>query len=350
MASIVNYFSGIYALSFNAIFTFIITNRNYGKTWTFKKRSFKRALKHGRKTLWIRTFKKEVKECISSFYSSIDLQKFCGIEFYNKDKNTGNLKQEGNTFYYRRNNKCSWTWFLKICAVTDSNALRSADDVKLDTIIYDEFTTTLDKFNRYRGNIVNDFIDLFFSMKREHKVRCIFLGNKECLRNPFFTYFNIPYLPINFNGVKRYRNNSIIVQQINNKAIIKNDYDFKVKDLLKGTSYGNYIYESTYKNSHQIKKHKTPKNAKMYVQLDINNYQLKFSVLDGIFYISNSIDVKRRVCVLKPLNKYENEVLLLKRYRLDFIGYMNALSNNKVFYDNESTYECVSIFNMWLGV
>jgi len=350
MASTHNYYNGLFALSFNAIFTFIITNRNHGKTWTFKRRAFRRAIKHNHKTLWVRTFKKEVKECVASFYSSIDLQKFCGIVPYDKDTKEGNLKQEGNTFYYRRHKKDKWKWFLKVCAVSDSNTLRSADDVKLDTIIYDEFTTTLDKFNRYHGNVVNDFIDLFFSMKREHKVRCVFLGNKECIRNPFYVYFNIKALPMSFNGIKRFRKGSIIVQQVNNKAKNTNEYDNQVHNLLNGTSYGNYIYKSTYKNTTNIKKRKTPSNAQMYVQLDINNYPIRISVLDGNYYVNNTIDIKRRVCTLKPLNKYENEILLIKRYKSEFIGLIDALSNNTVYYDNDTTFESIQEFYTWLGL
>ena len=65
MANTKTYYSdkdGLHALSYNGIITEIISNRNYGKTWTFKKRAFRRALKKGKKTIWLRVFKKEVKE------------------------------------------------------------------------------------------------------------------------------------------------------------------------------------------------------------------------------------------------------------------------------------------------
>ena len=92
---------GLRVLSYNAIITAILSNRNYGKTWTFKRRAFRRALKHGKKTIWLRLFKKEVKEAISTFYTSKDLQKYCGISIYDKDTNkNGNLIQQGNTYYY----------------------------------------------------------------------------------------------------------------------------------------------------------------------------------------------------------------------------------------------------------
>ena len=70
------YYNGLKMLSHNAIFNFVNTNRNFGKTWTFKYRAVKRALKKGKKTIWIRRFKKEAKECIKTFFKSNDLQKF----------------------------------------------------------------------------------------------------------------------------------------------------------------------------------------------------------------------------------------------------------------------------------
>ena len=78
---------GLRVLSFNAIITAILSNRNYGKTWTFKRRAFRRALKHGKKTIWLRMFKKEVKEALDTFYKSKDLQKYCGLTIYDKDTN-----------------------------------------------------------------------------------------------------------------------------------------------------------------------------------------------------------------------------------------------------------------------
>ena len=42
---------GLLLLSRNAVFNFVISNRNFGKTWAFKKRAFKRAIKKGKKSL-----------------------------------------------------------------------------------------------------------------------------------------------------------------------------------------------------------------------------------------------------------------------------------------------------------
>ena len=342
---------GILLLSHNGILNAVNTNRNYGKTWAFKKRAFKRALKYGRKTIWIRMFKEEAKQAIDSFYKSADLQKYCGISLYDKETNpNGNLKQEGRTFYYRKNKKQPWRWFLKVFSLSQCGDIRSADDVKIDTIVFDEYTKPAQRYKRYHGNIVVDFLDIFYSIKREHKVICILLGNKESFNNPFFTYFGITPPPHNWEGIRRYRNGAFVLQQINNKASDQTEYESKTKDLLRGTSYGNYIFENEYKAATGMKPRKTPPSAALYVQLLIKSCPLKISVLAGNFYVNRRIDTSQPIyCDILP-HRYRRELLLIKQHKKYFSAFIEALAINHVFYDDELTREATAPFISWLNV
>ena len=348
MAVISDNYNAIEILSYNAIISEIITNRNYGKTWAFKKRAFRRFQKHGKKTIWVRTFKNEAKEAQANFYSSADLQKFCGIVFYDDKTKNGNLKQVGHTFYGLRTGH--WDWFLKVCAMSDVGALRSADDINTDTIVYDEFTTTAERLKRYRGNLVNDFVDLFITAKRRHQLRCFLLGNKENVLNPFLTYFGIKPLPSTFNGIKTFRNGSIAVQQIDNKPRADDEYDKKITSLLNATQYGNYLIEGKYKNEVAFKPRKTPMNASLYIQLNVKNYEMKISILDGFFYVANKIDKTKRVYTLENIHQYKNEYLLVRRQKQLFTALINAVADNRVYYDCLATYESIKQFYIWLNV
>lgn len=42
------YFDAGPTASYNGVFTFFLSNRNYGKTWGFQRRQAQRALKHGK--------------------------------------------------------------------------------------------------------------------------------------------------------------------------------------------------------------------------------------------------------------------------------------------------------------
>lgn len=346
---------GLRALSYNAIITAILSNRNYGKTWTFKKRAFRRAQKHGKKTIWLRMFKKEVKEALATFYTSKDLQKYCGISVYDKDLNKdGNFKQIGNTCYCRqrkRNGKWGrWFWFLKVFALTDADAVRSADDVDVDTLIFDEFTKTPNKYKRYRGNMVNDFIDILFSSKREHIVKCVIIGNKESYNNPFFTYFGIKPLPNTFEGIRVYRHGAFVVQQINNMEETQSNYGKQMAHLLEGTPYGNYIYNNAYKQDAGFKPRKTPATASIYCQLIFNNQPIKISVHNGFFYVNAKIDVNKHIYCDTLAHKYAHELLLVKKHKRFFLGFINALADNRVYYDSALIYEAIMPFLQWLAI
>ena len=341
---------GLRVLSHNAIFNFVQSNRNYGKTWTFKRRAFRRAMKHGKKTIWLRLFKKELKEALATFFSSSDLRKYCGVELFNRKTNKGNVKQEGNTLFYRKNEKSRWEWFIKVFTLSDPDAVRSADDVKVDTIVFDEYTKTHEKYMRYRGSIPDNFLDILYSSKREHEVRCIFLGNKEGYNNPFFTYFGITPPRVDWEGIRTYRKGSIALQQINNEPCEEGDYNKKLKAALQGTAYGNYIYNNDYKAATGLKPRKTPPAASLYVQLIIKSYPIKISFLDGFYYVNRRIDRTKAIyCDLLP-HTYRKERLLVKRQRPFFRGFEDALARNAVFYDDELTHEAMQPFLQWLGV
>lgn len=341
------FYHGGQILSHNAIYNFVNTNRNYGKTWGFKKRAVVRALKHGKKTLWIRRFKKETKECANTFFSSSDLQKFCKISMYDKDTNPkGNVKRNGNVYYIKRGKR--WIDFLKIITLSDANAMRSADDCDVDTIVFDEYTTTPEKYRLFRGDEVQNFIDIFFSAKRNHKVICIFLGNKESQFNPYLNYFKIKPLPYTFEGIKTYRNGSLAVEQRNNESVIENDYQQACFDLFKGTNYGDYIYRSTYKQNVKIKRAKAPLNAMLYVQLHFNNLNYCIKRVDDLFYVSNKINNGDYV-YSDQLQGLTHEKQLLKRHKAYFTALLNAVSDNRVYYVDEACFESFQMFLKWLG-
>lgn len=342
------HYDGFPVTSRGAVFNFIDSNRNYGKTWTFKKRAFRRAVKRGRKTIWVRRFRKEAKEAAAAFFTSADLQKFCGVQLYDPETKQGNCRQMGNTFYVKRGNR--WEWFLKVVALADSANMRGVDDVKLDTIVFDEYRTTPARYARYRGNEVTDFIDIFFSVKREHEVRCFFLGNKESTTDPYTAYFGIPPRPDSWEGIRTYRGGSICIQQINNKPKSKSsDFAVKVANLLAGTSYGNYIYNSTTKTNRAIQAKESPKAALLYVQLKVKGQYVRVMVDNGNYFVKRGYDASKPVYCDEQDNAPRHFILTRKQKKF-FLALENAIADNRVFYSGNDTYELIYPFYKWLGI
>lgn len=345
----IKYYHAGRLLSYNAILNIVNSNRTYGKTWGFKIRAWKRALKRGKKTIWVRRFKNEAQECATSFYTSKDLQAKCGIIPYDKETNNGNFKQDGNTCYIRRNGR--WEWFCKIVYLSKSAAMRSADDVDVDTIVFDEYTTTPERYVRYRGNEVLDFIDLFFSAKREHIVRIFMLGNNESIVNPYLDYFGIPALPVEFEGIKTYKHGTIAVQKINNPQRKVDTYAKGVAAMLDGTTYGDYIYQSEYKTSKRVRLAKTPENATFYAQVVFDNNPLSIRCANGLFYIDKCvIDYTRPVIVNKSMAKYPKEVLLNRQTKKWLDALYRAIVYDLVRYSSNEIYERAFAFIKYVAV
>ena len=351
--TITKHFHAQKVLSYGAIYNFIESNRNYGKTWGFNRRAKRRAEKRGKKTIWVRRYTKEAKEACDAFFNSKDLLKFCGLEWYDKDTKKGNLKQKGRKFYIKRGKR--WEWFIHIIALCEAKNVRSVDDVDVDTIVFDEYTTTPEKYKFYRGNEVEDFIDTFFSTKREHVVRCYFLGNKESHVNPYFNYFQIPELPDTWEGIKTFRNGSIALQRINNKQNKTNDkngqnekYDKQLIDLFKNTKYGDYIYKSKTKTTHNIKIGKAV-NGSYYTQLFIDGQYLTINIASGNYYVKRGYNKSLPTYCLQDVN-IKNHFILTKRLRKYFIALENAFIDGRIYYTSQAVYEYITPFYKWLTI
>lgn len=349
----VPYFSALPVLSYNAIYTFIHSNRTYGKTWGFKIRAFKRGLKRGKRTIWIRRFKDEAKEAIKKMFPA-DLRKKAGIVEYNSKKDTGNFKREGNTFFVRRSNGV-WTPFIEVVWLSKAGALRSADDPATDTIVFDEYQATPERLKLYRGNEVTDLNDIFFSAKREHIIRCFFLGNNESIVNPYFDYFKIPALAESFEGIKTYRGGSIVVQKINNpvrdssKDNRERTFNKKLESLFKDTPYGDYIYNSAYKIKKRYKIASKPSSAAFYTQIGFSDDVFAFYADKGKFYVTReSGRFDSTIFVDSAKNKYPDEIILTRATKQWLEGIKNAIIYGLLYYESAETAERARNFEQYI--
>lgn len=336
--------------TYDAITNFIVSGRDLGKTWNLKRRAVRRALKHGKKTLWLRRFQPQSKETAFKFFRSRDLLKFCGLTWYDPEKKTGNLKQQGRTLYLRRKNG-KWIDFIQIASVSEHGNIRSCDDVDCDTIVFDEFTARPSEYRRYTGDEVGDFLDIFHSIERDHQVRAFFLGNKESINNPYFQAYGIKTPPASWEGIRTYRDGSIALQQINNKPKKETAYQKKKAAMLKGTRYGAYYYDSQYKGVNSNMKYtRMPSNASTYIQLCWDGAPLKIASLNGFFYVNQRIDQNRRVFCNELMNTYPREKILVTRQKSLFTALINAVADNRVSYDSPATYEAIQGFYDWLNL
>lgn len=353
---LLNWFCALPIITYNAIFNFIMGGRNIGKTWAFKRRTFRRALKKGKKTIWVRRTKQEAHECALSFYESKDLQEFCGIDLYDKNSNpNGNVKANGRRIYIKRGGR--WVWFVRVIALSEWKVMRSADDINCDTIIFDEFTTTPEKYALYRGNEAQDFIDLFISIMRKHEVKCFLLGNKESVSNPIMKYFKIPVIPLKWQGIKLFKHNTIAVQQINDGVKTGTVYEERVKLALQGTQYGDYLEKAQYKNQPQIIIKPPPANTTGYIQLYWRGNHIKIWQDTAArsnelkLYVGSKNDLTSTIFTDTWQRLFKKQVQLQKKRHKDLFRLLEqCVSDNRIAYNNYNDYENIIPFFKWLGI
>ena len=338
---------GLLVLSYGAIITLVVSNRNYGKTWAFKKRGVRRFLKRGKKTLWLRVFRKEAKEAAASFFSSSDLRAYCGLSWYDKKTGKGNLRRNGNAYEIRRGSQ--WDWAFKILPLCDADAIRSCDDVKLDTIVIDEFMKTPAALRRYRGNFMDDVVDIFFSSKREHELRIIMLGNKEAYHNPVLSYFHIAPPPEAWEGIRAYRDGGLVLQQINN-AQAESVFENKVQALFNGTRYGAYVYEGRVKGAATPRTRKCPAEASLYAQIDFDGAAFAIRAYQGNYFVVKAIDRGRPVFATGDGRKWPRQLRLSNKSKHLFKAFHDAAEVGRLYYSSPALAEAAGPFMAFLGL
>ena len=329
-------------MSYGAILNFIIDNRNTGKTTQFKKRALIRAINNHTLTVWCRRFEKE----IIAFKSAFLNKKFFAVlkEDYGDKFNKKDFKIKGNYAYYKN---IPFVYFLNLqCAKSD----KGIDDENIDTIVYDEFMTEEMRYNYYKGNEVQDFFTIFFTKKRTHAdgtqshVNIYMLGNRDSFSNPYYTYFGLPALPIEFEGIKTFREGSIAVMQLNNDAIEDNStYGKKLNAMLKGTPLDAYLHGNVI-NTTNMQFYEAPKNSQFYAQFDCG-FTITLVLFKNVLYALKRIEKNKIVFVDKPKDKYKRVYVINKSKKAMFALLDNAYKRNLIKYQNQRVYyEAQKIF------
>ena len=338
-----DYYDNRIVKSHNCIYNFIDTLRDDGKSWSFKIAGVIRFIKHRKKTVWNRTFVNEKKATKKKFLSrkliakiNEELHKYGSKKWSKITVKMEDFKLDGDYLVYVPYKD----WCFNFTATGQQANTKSVDDPDCNTLVYDEYATTPERFARYRGNIVQDFNDLFITNKREHVLRCFFLGNKEMVANPFKNYFGVQPLPVDFDGIRHYQEHTLLVQQKNTqpKAVKENEFNQRVEKLFKGTAYGKYLYDGAVKGVDTNRIARRPEKAIPYCAFDLEK-PVTIYQYDGKMYFDNGVDKKRVIVTRKPSTKYKRVFVLTKSDTVRFSALKRCFKMNNVFYCDELSYE-----------
>lgn len=342
------YYNALKLMSYNAIFNFVDGARNIGKSTGFKIRSIRRAYKKGKATYWLRRYDDEVKQTCDKFLNAKLLKLLNMTVYHKKDNPDGTIKREGRKIYVK-NRAGKWVIAVQFICLSDAAKYRSADDDAFDSLVFDEYTTTAARYAYYRGDEVQDFIDLYISLKRENKLICYFLGNKETTLNPYKRFFNMHPLPLTWQGIKRYRRGSIIVQQVNDVLNADIAYNEKLREALTGTRYLSYLLEGSTKNARQATYTEINyTTARLYGQFNKGGQAVSIYIQNGKMIVTDKINTAYNVFTDLNEQIYTKQKSLVNKHRAELYALENAVIDNRIAYTSASAYELAQPLLRWL--
>ena len=203
----------------------------FGKSYGAKKFVINRWIKKKEQFLYLRRYQVELDKVFQKDSSGKDFFSDVRKEFPKVE-----LKTKGHTFI------CDNEIFGYAYRYTEAQDLKSSAGFEnIHTIIIDEYPIEKSRYRQYLPDEGMLLLGLFDSILRNRSdVRIFILGNategiEYC---PLFTFFDLS-LPYN-SDIKLFKDNTILVQYMNNESFRKEREETLIGKLAKGTKYETY--------------------------------------------------------------------------------------------------------------
>lgn len=293
-------------LSYNALLSFIITERGLGKSYGAKKYVAKHFIKKKKQFVYLRRYKTELKEAmlknnVPIFWEQIKNDEELRDHKFTNKKDTMYIDGELSGF---------------AMPLSIANILKSSTYENVDTIIFDEFLIDKGSYH-YLQNEVVQLLDVIETVARLRDIRVIFLGNAISITNPYFTFFNLT-LPYNSEVKIAKRDNDgnplIIIYYAKNQKYRDVKKASRFGQLIADTEYGKYAIDNEFLRDSKTFIRKKSKQCKFYFILVINgkHYGVWSDYKEGMIYISNDYDPNCPVKFSINHNDHDENTLLIR--------------------------------------
>lgn len=309
-------------LSYNPVFAFLDTPRNRGKSWGIQYRALKHAIRTGRTTILVRRNKKSVKRLFSKIYN----EKFC--RHFGVDRTR--ISRKNDTIFYQINDRLTIP-ILEVCALSERYDQRSSDSGIADLFVIDEANVPPEERHFFRGDPVTNALDIWDSNRREAKMPMLIFGNRESAFNPFQAYFGIPPLPIDFDGIRRYRQKTILVAQSTKKNELISDFSSKADIALAGTAYAEFAAHGKPRSCSLLNIiGKMPREAEWYMTLHVKGRSYSFWRTEAGLWVNQTIDVSRKAFAWRQPYKEAEVINSFNHPRFQYLT--KCVKNNSIWF------------------
>lgn len=218
-----------HTFSYNALLNFVVGARGCGKTYGCKKWAIKHFIKTGKKFIYLRRYKDELK----------DLDKFFDTLKKDKELKIHSFEVRGRKFYM------DGLEIGKADLLSTSQGRKGVEEPDVDTIIFDEFI--IEKgFVHYLPNEVNKLIGFMDSIFRNREgCRCICLANSIVWVNPYFIFFK--FSPIE-KGIQVTQQGQVLLEVYVNEDYKDAKKRSRLGQLIDGTMYSEMAVENKFED------------------------------------------------------------------------------------------------------
>lgn len=257
------YYNPNKALSYGCNFILSMGGRGVGKTTGWLIKSCQRYIKKHKQFIYVRRYKDELGEFLSKDTMGGIAE---GITYTGGSK-SATFISEDNIIGYG-------------ATLSTYRKFKSSRFPDVTTVIFDEAFLLRSSTAHYSSTEVTDFLEFFNTIQRTRTdVMAVIMGNNLDLFNPYFSYFNVPYLQGGEHWVNRDRGLYVEMPKASAKLIeeIKKTPLYK---LTKGTAYGNYYVDNDLLSSNTIKPIPKPTNATLFCRLIVNGLMLNMYIVN----------------------------------------------------------------------
>lgn len=293
-----NYYDGGNAISYNALFSFIIGGRSIGKTYYYKRKAIRDFIKKKKQFIYLRRYKEELQKTIGSFFNDVK------NEF---PEHTFSIKS--NKFYI--DGEIAGFYF----PLSTSHILKSMSFPDVQTIIFDEFIIDKGTY-RYLPKEVNAFLNFYDTISRDRDIKVYFIANAITMTNPYFLYFNIT-LPKNNSSFVTFNNNLILLEYINSEKFLEQRAKTRFGQLISNTDYGNFSLKNTFLLDNTDFIENKNRNCIFYFAFKFNNsiFGVWLDTKTSILYVSNDYDKNTQYIITTTMQDHSSNTLLLKKLK-----------------------------------
>lgn len=277
MNKITAFYSYSLVLSYNAIYNFVVGGRGKGKTFGWKKKVIRDAIRTHEadpgkcdQFIYLRRYKDELRLARDTFFADIEYL------FPDWDFRHSGTEAQMSPVSARDDKKRQWITIGFFIPLSIAQSFKSVAFPRVKKIGYDEFI--LEKSaTHYLPNEAEIFNNFYSTVDRyKDKTKVFFMANSVRIDNPYFIEYKIDPDKADSNGIIRMHDGFMVCQFIPSGEFEEQVYTTRFGSFIRGTDYADYAVGNQFADNHKHLIAKRSSNAKY--QFTLETEDLTFSV------------------------------------------------------------------------